>query len=336
MAYGIRKLTELQFGRESVAAGTAATPDVVWRGPATMPEDQRTRVFVEEDVGQRDPVGRYYDAAYMAQINMPSQPATFEQLVHVLEAGIDDETPAQDASGGYMYAYTLNAAANDPMTYTFRGGDNTDVLEAEYCFVTQFVLSGRVDEAVMLESATWQGRQVADASLETLTPASVEEILFNQGKLYIDASGGTVGTTEKAGALNGFRLTVTTGWRAVRAANGELYFYDIKNVGATAELELTLEHETTAAAERAAMRSGSVRLVRLQFDGSVIADGSEFAGKALRIDFEGRWLPESFRTLEDSDGDIIVTGTLRHQRDAGTDDLGVVITLNIEDGDLDA
>ncbi len=336
MAYGIRKLTELQFGREAVAAGTAVTPTIVWRGPATMPEDMRTRVFVEEDVGQLDPVGRFYDAAYLAQINMPSQPATFEQLVHVLEAGIDDETPAQDGTGGYMYAYTLNAAANAPMTYTFRGGDNTDVLQAEYCFVTEFVLSGRVDEAVMLESATWMGRQVADASLEDLTPAAVEEILFNQGNLYIDDSGGSAGGTEKAGALMGFRLRVMTGWRAVRAANGELYFEDLKNVGGTAELELTLEHETTAAAERAAMRAGSTRLVRLQFDGSAIANGSAFTGKALRIDLEGKWLPESFRTLSDEDGDNIVTGTLRHQRDTDTDDIGCQITLNIVDGDLDA
>jgi hypothetical protein len=166
---------------------------------------------------------------------------------------------------------------------------------------------------------------------------AVEEILFNQGKLYLDNSGGTVGTTEKTGVLTGFRLTVTTGWQAVRAANGELYFYDLKQVGATAELELTLEHDdTVAAAERGFMRTGAVRLVRLQFDGTTIADGSEFAGKALRIDFEGRWVPESFRTLTDDNGDNIVTGTLRHQRDTGTDDLGVVITLNIEDSDLDA
>jgi len=335
MAYGIRKLTELQLGRESVAAGTAATPDVLWRGPAVMPEDQRTRVFVEENIGQRDPVGRYYDAAYLAQIGMPSQPATYQQLVHVLEAGIDDETPAQDATGGYMYLYELNASANDVMTYTIRGGDNSDVLEAEYCFVTRFVLSGRVAEAVMVE-AEWQGRQVADASLETLSTSTVEDILFNEGKIYIDDSGGTIGNTEKAGSLLGFRLTVETGWRPVFGANGELYFYSIKNVGGMATLELTLEHDAVATSERGKMRDGSVRLVRLQFDGAAIANGSEYDGYALRIDLEGIWLPESFRTLSDEDGDNIVTGTLRHQKDPGNDDQGVVITLAIEDSDLDA
>jgi hypothetical protein len=334
MAYGIRKLRELQLAREATA-GTAGTPDILWRGPVQMPEDTRNRVFVEENVGQRDPTGRYYDAALQAIINMPEQPATFDQLVHVLEAGITEETPAQDGTGGYQYAYVLNAAANDPKTYTMRGGDNSDVLEAEYCFVTQFELSGRVDEAVML-TAAWEGRQVEDASLETLSPSSVEEILFNQGKIYIDDSGGTIGTTEKAGSLLGFRLVVQTGWRAVRGADGNLYFYAIKNVGGMATLELTLEHDAVATAERAAMRSGSVRLVRLQFDGSTIAGGSNFSGKALRIDFEGKWQADSFRTLEDENGDDIVTGTLRHQRDTGNDDTGVQITLNIEDGDLDA
>lgn len=336
MAYGVRKLSKLQFGREATA-GTAVAADELWRGPAAMVEDMRTRVFSEEDIGQLDPLNRYYDAAYSAQLNMPSQPATFEQILHIFEAGITADTPAQDASGGYMYVYELNKSDNAVKTYTFEGGDSSDVLEMEYGFVTQFVLSGRVDEAVMLDSATWLGRQVTDTSFTAdISPIAVEEILFNQGNLYIDASGGSIGTTSKAGILTGFRLTVETGWRPVRAANGELYFYSVKNAGGTAQLELTLEHDdTTAVAERAAMRSGSVRLVRLQFDGTTIADGSAFSGKALRIDFEGIWMPESFRTLSDEDGDNIVTGTLRHGRDSDTDDVGVQITVNNSRSSLD-
>jgi len=329
MAYGIRKLSKVQIGREA-AAGTAVAATEIWRGEAQIPEDQRTRVFVEEDLGLRDPYHRFYDAAYLAQLNMPSTPATFEQLVHIFEAGIDTIAGVQDGAGtDYVYAYQLNAAANDPKLYTIEGGDNSDAVEMEYSFVTQFVLGGRVDEALKLESATWIGRQVLDSTFTgSLTPIAVEEILFNEFQLYVDATGGTIGTTEKAGTLLGFRLTVETGWQPVRGADGNLYFNAIKNVGGTAELELSFEHDTTAVAERVVMRTGAVRLVRLKAEGTAVATaGTTYSKKTFWIDFEGVWKPESFRTLSDENGDNIVTGTLRHGRDIETDNVGVQLTV---------
>lgn len=328
MAYGIKKLRKIQLGRESTA-GTAVAATEIWRGEANILQDMRTRVFPAEDIGLLDPYHRFYDAAYLAQIATPSTPATFEQLAHILEAGIDTVTPAQDGTGPYVYGpYVLNAAANAVKTYTIEGGDNTDVLEMEYAFVTEFVLSGKVDEAVMLESAAWTGRQVTDTSFTgSLTPIAVEEILFNKAKLYLDASGGTIGTTEKAGSLLGFKLTVTTGWQITKGANGALTFHELKNAGGSATLELTLEHDTLAAAERTAMRAGSVRLVRIEIDGTAISGGSTWDGKALRIDFEGHWQPESFRELSDENGDNVVVGTLAHGRDVEVDDTGVQITL---------
>jgi len=329
MANGIRALRKVQIGRESTP-GSAIAATEIWRGPAQMPEDQRARVYVEEDLGLRDPYNRFYDAALSGQLNMPSQPATFEQLVHIFEAGIDTIAGAKDGDGsGYAYSYELNKTANDPQTYTIEGGDNSDAVEMEYAFVTRFVLSGRIDEAVMLESATWEGRQVVDTTFTApLTPIDVEEILFNEIQLYIDDTSGTIGTTPKADSLLGFRLTVDTGWQAVRGADGTLYFSSLKNVGGTAELELTIEHDTLATAERILMRTGVIRLVRLEADGAALATaGTTYTYKTLRIDFEGTWKAESFRTLSDENGDNIVTGTLRHVRDVETDDIGVQLVL---------
>lgn len=328
MAYGLRALRKVQLGREATA-GTAVDATEIWRGEAQILQDMRTRVYPREDLGLIDPYHRWYDAAYLAQMSMPSTPATFEQFAHVLEAGIDTIAGAQDGTGPYVYGpYVLNAAANVVKSYTLEGGDNTDAVEMEYSFVSQFTLSGRVDEAVMLETCVWMGRQITDTTFtESLTPIAVEEILFNGGQLFVDDSGGTIGLTEKEGSLLAFRLNVNTGWQATKGANGELTFYNLKNPGGSATLELTLEHDTLAAAERAAMRAGSVRLVRLQFAGSAVTGGSTWTTKALRVDFEGTWLPESFRELQDQDGDNIVVGTLRHGRDIEEDDLGVQITL---------
>jgi hypothetical protein len=326
MAYGIKRLRKLQIGREATA-GTAVAATEIWRGPANIVEDQRVRTFTEEDIGQLDPLNRFYDSAYLAQFPMPGQPATFEQLAHIFEAGIDTIAGVRDGTGPYVYGpYVLNDTTNAIKAYTLEGGDNSDAVEAEYCFVSEFVLSGKVDEAVMIDSAMWMGRQVADTTFTAdLVPIAVEEILFNEGKLYLNDTAATIGNTEKAGSLLGFRLSVTTGWVATRGANGLLTFYGVKNVGGVATLELTLEHDTLATAERVLMRTGAPRFARLQFDGSAISGGSTWTGKALRLDFEGVWMPESFRTLSDENGDDIVTGTLRHGKSA--DGVGVQLSV---------
>lgn len=326
MAFGIKKLRVTQIGREATA-GTAVAATEIWRGESQIVEDARTRVFATEDIGTLNQQSRFYDAAYLGQMNMPSTPATFEQLVHIFEAGIDTMAAVQDGTGPYVYGpYVLNASANAPKTYTIEGGDNSDVLEMEYSFVTEFVLSGRVDEAVMLDGAAWTGRQATDTTFTSLSTISVEEILFNKCTFYLNDCEDGAGTDVESGSLLAFRLTVRTGWQATRGANGELYFNSIKCIGGEHELELTFEHDALAAGERANMRDGAAQVARLDFEGSAIAGGTTWDGKALRIDSCGVWMPESFRTLSDENGDNIVTGTLKGSYST-TNSMGLALTI---------
>jgi len=308
ITYGITRLRRLQLGREAVA-GTAVTPTVLWLGPAQMPEDDSPRVFAEQHIGTRAPTNRSYRPALKGVCIMPTTEATFEHLPHIFEGGIDAETPVQDASGGYVRAYDL-FAENTPKAYTMLGGNNIDTRRLTYSFVEQFVLSGETDGAVMLQSANWRGRQVTTGtSFASLSAAAVEEILFNSGKLYIDST--TIGSTQAEGVWLGFNLSVTTGWIPVGSGDGELYFHTIKNVGGDAELQITLEHTSVAAAEKAHCEGGTLRKIRLTFEGAAISGGSTYSAKTLIVDAEGLWLPDSFRTLQDQNGDDIMIGTLR-------------------------
>jgi len=49
----------------------------------------------------------------------------------------------------------------------------------------------------------------------------------------------------------------------------------------------------------------------LTFEGAAISGGSTYSAKTLIVDAEGLWLPDSFRTLQDQNGDDIMIGTLR-------------------------
>lgn len=312
---GIKALRKIQLGRESTA-GTAVAASTIWRGMGTI-EDQRETVFPEEDIGILGGVDRTYVPKLLAAISMGSIPATFEQLPHILEAGVRTDAPAQDGAGtDYIYEYIFpTTAANTIKTYTIEGGDNQAVEEMEYGFVTGFTLEGSAGEALMM-SAEWQGRQVATSAFTgALTLPTVEEILVSKGKLYIDDDDGTIGTTQKTSTLLSLTLNVNTGLTAVFTADGSLYFTFVKGVAPEITLDVTFEHDGTATAEKANWRAQTARQIRLIFEGSTVGTpGTTYSKKTLIIDLAGKW--ESFSALEDQDGNDIVTGTFRARYNA--------------------
>lgn len=313
MAYGVKALRRLQLGRESTA-GVIQAATSIWRGEGVL-EDTRETVFPAEDVGYLAPIDRSYVPMLGAKIALPSTPATFEQLQHIFEMGIKTSTSSLDSTStvgvAYIYTYTMpTTTQNTIKTYTIEGGDNQEAEVMEYCHVEDFEISGKANEAVMV-SANINGRQVAlQAFTGALSLVTVEEILTNKGKIYIDAIGGTIGTTQVANQILSFSLKVKTGIKAVHTADGQLYFSFIKGVRPEVVLDLVFEHSTSAAAEKVLWRAQTARQIRLQFDGSAFNPvGVIFAAKALRIDVVGRW--EKFSALEDDDGDDTVSGTFR-------------------------
>jgi hypothetical protein len=313
MAYGVTRKRKIQLGKETTA-GTAVAATVLWNGMGQFPADDSPREFVHEP-GSLHQSNRSYQAALAASLNLESAEATYELLHWLLDAMINGVTASADGSGsGYTRSYSLNASGNDPETLTVEGGDNQDCLEMEYGFVTELVLSGQPDGAVMVESATIQGRQVSDDSFtaDLSLPTDIEEILFNKGSIYIDDTGGSgPGTTQKTGTFLGFTLTITGEFRAVTHGDGNLYFTTIKQVGGSAECEIILEHDDTCVTERGNAQDGTERVIRIAFTGSDLETSDTYSSKRLNIDMCGVWLPDSFTVLEDDEGDSTMVGTLR-------------------------
>lgn len=311
---GIKAARRLQLGIES-SAGTAVAATVLWRG-AGMLEDQKEPVVVEnENVGLIAPSDRIYIPKDAAALEMDEIEANFEQLPYLLACGIKDVvTGSADGIGsGKIYAYPFHTSAaslNGIKTATIEGGDNELVEEMEYSFIQKLKISGKPGEALKV-GATWVGRQLTATSFTgAIAVPSVEDILFQKGKLYIDNSGGTIGTTQKANVFLGFDLDIDTGWKPIWTGDGNLYFSFIKATTPKIEAKITFEMDAISVAERTNWRNKVARLIRLQFQGAALGTpGTTYSYKTLNIDLYGKWT--KFDKVDEIDGNDVVTGTFR-------------------------
>lgn len=323
MSYGIKALRRIQFGRESTP-GSIVAATTAWRGEGVL-EDTRLVNFPVEDIGIIPITTRSYQPIYGGQIALSPTPATFEQLPHLFEMGIKTVTPTSDSTGSdWIYSYSMpltssqamyvtpSTSSNPVKTYTVEGGDNNEAEVMEFGFVSDITLDFKAGEAVMM-SATIMGRQVALQAFTSSTAAAVptvSEILTSKGKVYVDSTTATIGTTQITNEILSGSLKITSGIRAVPTADGTLVFSFIKGVRPEVVLTLTFEHSTFAKAEKVYWRTGTPRQYRLSFDGPALATaGSTYSTKKFIANLAGTY--EKFSALEDSDGDDTITATLR-------------------------
>jgi hypothetical protein len=323
--YGVKPLRKIQAGREATQ-NTAVPATFIWRGPANMPEDDRTIIRASEDTGQLMQSSRTYVAAEHAQMTWDSCEAVYELLGHIFDGGINAESPTADGAGtDYIREYVFGVTTNVPKFYTIEGGDNIDVAEMQGSFVQEFTLSGTHNAGVMLDSVLWNGLEYTDASFTAaLALIAVEDILFNKGKLYIDNA--AFGSTQATGIWTSFTMNVDTGYRRVPVSDGELTASIVKNIGPTITLNLTLESHATTAAERALFRAQTARFVRMIFTGSTFATpGTTYSVATLIVDIRGQYT--EFSIYEDADGDNVVTATVEAD-DTSSTPVNKIILVN--------
>lgn len=330
--YGIKALRQIQLNREDTQ-GTSSSDYTPWRGTGAL-EDMRETVFPEEDIGIFGGADRAYTPKESGQLTLEGV-ATYEQLPHIFDAGIYAATATTDDSSAFIRTWTFPEvaadakASTDLMTYSFKFGDNKEVDEAHFGFVSEFSLTGTAGEALNV-SATFQTRGVATDTdgFETVTIPTVEEILVSKGKLYIDAIGGTIGATQKSGTLLDMDLKVTTGWMPVFAADGRIDHAFIKQVQPEIILDVTFEHEDSAVAEKAFWRANTSRLLQLKFEGTALSDavGGTYAVKTYIINLCGKW--EKFSPLDEIDGNDVIKGTFRARYNATAAQFAQFIVAN--------
>lgn len=296
MAYGVTKLRKIQYGRESTP-GTQAAATYIHRGEAAGIKDDSPYTLVNENVGYLMQTDRGYFGSVAASLDVPEHPATFEGILHLFEAGIKTVSPT--GNGGtttaniYTYpllstagAFVLVGSSSNPIKpYTVEAGDNNAAYYMAFAYIEQIDLTFAPKEAVKV-TCKWVGRQKLTATFTAaLSPTAQEEILMLNGKLYVDDTGGTIGTTQKTGTWLGGKLSLKTGWQPIYTGEGNLYYVGIKNVGPELTGSITYEYDTTGSTAEAKFAAGTTQLVRMTFPGSALSgSGGTYSTKLFRFD----------------------------------------------------
>ena len=325
---GIKALRKIQLGLEATP-GTSVSATALWRGAGKI-EDRREVTFVDEDLGYISGVDRTYVGKLLAALSMDDVPATFEQLPYLLAAGVKDVVTgeADGVGSGKIYAYAFpTTAKNSIKSYTIEGGDDQEAEEMEYAFVESFKLSGKPGGALEM-SAEWLGRQVIVSTFTgAIAVPTVEDILFSKGKLYVDAVGGTIGTTLLSSTFLGMDLDVTTGWIPVFTADGNLYFTFNKSTPPEITFDITFEHDASGAARKVDWRAETARLVQVKFEGSSLTTaGTTYSKKTVLINLAAK--VEKVTPLGEQDGNDILTASFRARYNATAAKFAEIVIVN--------
>ena len=273
--YATKPYNLCQIGKETTK-GTAVAATAVMRGPFAMAIPNGDPEVLDEAVGSRI-IGERNAPAPLTDVSlaMPEMALSYEQFPYLLEASVKPVTPS--GSNPYTYEYEPSDTSPDARTYTLRLGNKlvaTDQQIVPFSWVEEWKATYKSDQATWRMSATWRGqRMYAGAFTNSVALPSVVEALTGNTRLYIDNSGGTIGTTEAPGVLLEFSLTYRSGIRWVPIGGSNRYPAALKFGKPSVDFTIRYELEedtgvSRVATERSAADAGTLRLIRVKCPGT--------------------------------------------------------------------
>ena len=303
MAYAFYKI---QAGKES-SHGTACAATAKWMCYTLHPTvGDLSWVQPEEERGSLAAFFRAYAPQRQAELGDLEGDATFEDILYPLLMAVKGGvTPTQPDGTTNTYLWTFSpdlTSGNDPDTFTVEWGDDVQAWESEYVFATSLTISGALGEAWKV-AASLVGRQhTATTFTAGLSDRTVESCLMNLTKLYIDDSGGSIGSTQITGAFVDFEWRLPVHFVPFFTADGNKYFTTHSEKKMAPELDLTLVLDnTTKTLLTTKYTAGTGQLVRIAGIGSTIEGGYT---KYIHID--GAYHINGIDELGESEGKTVV------------------------------
>lgn len=311
MTQGLSTFFDVRCVKEAVAGTKVDTatnrlfPDVGgFKGPLGAPI-----LHVPEDTTgdlvpniRSEKVGEKWEGSFVGD-------ALVEQMQIWLSMAIKTMTPA-GAGDPYTwdFKHTLTSATT-PQSYTFQWGDNLAVYDVEYVLAKGLEISGAMDGPMKVKADLF-GRNFEvgafDPAAGSLSnPSTLETFKTNKTVLSIDAAAGTMGTTPKASTLLEFTWKLETGYMPRVHGGANIYYDSIIQSKPKLTVDMTIEFNTGAAAERAFYEAGTRRLFELVTTAS--------GGHTLTLDWSGVYT--SFSEIQHREGSDIVAVTTELQLD---------------------
>jgi len=304
-------LRRVQLGQETTP-GTAVPATIKWPGTCTMKETlilsrPKDETGTMADARRTSVVGEEVDISLEGNL-------TYESILYLLNLCMKEV--ATGAGIGDDKTWTFSPALtgiNTPNFMTIEYGDGNEEHEAYFCMGKSLELNFAVNEPLKGKAViVGQNLTVASFTAALPLPTDLEEILGSKMMLYIDALGGTIGTTLEAATLidGSFKLS---GFEPSRHGAATIYYDTWSQPPIHIECDLTLEFNAGAKAQRAIYQAGTQQLFRLKATGTLIT-GAIY--KTLTIDFCGVYT--DFSTLEERDGADVVSVKIEGELNSST------------------
>lgn len=234
-------------------------------------------------------------------------------LLSAVKGGVTPTTGTTDETWTFPFPLTASPAI-EPRTWEFYDGQQEYELAGG--LVESFELSGEAsDDGIVQFTANLISADCVKSTLtSSLSNRSVEGLPASKCSLYIDALGGTIGSTVKADTLISWKYGYKTGLHLKKFSSGGIsptaFGYGIPEV----QLDVTAEFNAIAVAELDAYLANTGRLYRIEGLGSLIT-GAIY--KTLRCDI-GADIVEVGDLWGDRDGNTTVDLTLKSRLDTGS------------------
>jgi hypothetical protein len=236
--------------------------------------------------------------------------ALYEDLPYWLDSLLGVATPVDNLDGTYTYSWSAPAgSAPSPRIMTIVYGDGTNDYGGEGMLVDSLTITGESNGPLKF-SADLLGEEATTDALASLSDRSVNVPMGDQAALYIDAFGGTIGSTAFSDVAYSFELAINSN-RANVHGLGSLKPADYREAKWDGSLRLSLEFSAASKAyldDIIGASSVLQKLVRIKYSLSTT--------HYIQLDFAGAALssPEIFT---DEDGVITVDLELTGMYESG-------------------
>ena len=265
---GIKALRQLQIGEEALATqGTAVPATAVLLGELEM-KSSPTIYRAPEHRGTLAEFSRSVKVANLAELVYTGS-ATFEQILYLLHMGVlGDSSPGGAGDAKYWTFTPSMTAAGVFDSFTIEYGDDIEQWETEFCLASEIEISGAMNEPMKMRGNIF-GRKMTVCDFTSVgNPPTVEDILTQKARLYIDTETGKIGATIKSNQLIAFTYTIRTGLTPKRYADGSIEFSTYNETFKGVDLKMTFAFNANAEVERLLFDGETKRLIRIEAVGS--------------------------------------------------------------------
>lgn len=291
---GIIAVEKLQAGLEATrGTAVAATRKVYGQGNgASWFEPTVTKEFVTESMGSYVKNYRHVVTGETAKLTIPghltaSDAAWWGQLFW--KGGV---TAVNSATTVYTYTFSPTVATDDLKTATFEAHSDTQDYQLPFCLGEKFEITWAEGKAVQFSSELMAQQYIPQAITGAITDRTgLNPLAGTTAKVFIDAGGGTIGTTQYNNVISG-KLTWQNMWMPITHNQGALFYDDAAREVRSLALELDIHWKDTQ--ELAALLADTERLIRVQFTGPTIPGSTGSVPETIKADFYGFHIGAAF------------------------------------------